>query len=319
MIASTVLRRFRGGTRALLHLAGHGRPARALLFGPLSLGDDLLCTTVLREARSRGAPFAMMTTHPELFAGNSDPSAVLPVDDYYIAALRRLGTRVVQPYYNTAVPGDRARDGLPPHHIVAEMCRLAGLSGEIALRPYLHLTPDERAAGRRLPRQIAIQSTCLNAAIPYPTKEWGDARFSEVARQLRPDFSLVQLGGARDPALPVDLDLRGRTTLREAAAVLSESLVFIGLEGFLAHLARAIDCPAVIVHGGRAPEGIFSYSANRNLYSRPPCSPCGLRTDCPNNLECLAAISPTVVAVAAREIVARPPTRPLAAETFLLS
>jgi ADP-heptose:LPS heptosyltransferase len=187
------------------------------------------------------------------------------------------------------------------------MCRLAGLTGEISLRPYLTLTDAERAAAPRMDRQIAIQSTGLNAAIPYSTKEWGSQRFAEVARLLSTDFPLVQLGAARDPLLPgVALDLRGKTTLREAAAIQAASLCFVGLEGFLAHLARAVDVPSVIVHGGRAPAGIFDYPANINFYARPDCSPCGLQDGCPYGLKCMTAITPEQVAAAVRKLAASP-------------
>lgn len=300
------------------NVARWGLPPRTLLFGPLSLGDDLLCTAVLREARRHGQPFAMMTARPELFLGNPDPARVLPVDDDFAAGLRRLGRRVIKPYYVSAHPTDAARDVLPSRHIIAEMCAQAGLTGEIALRPYLHLTDEERAAGRRFPRQIALHSTGLAAAIPYPTKEWGAARFAEVARQLAPDAQLIQLGAASDPALPVALDLRGKTRLREAAAILAASDVFIGLEGFLTHLARAVDCPAVVVFGGRASPAIFGYTANRNLTTAPECSPCGLRAGCPHDVKCMSAIAPDAIVRATREVLAHPPSRPLRQDVFQL-
>jgi ADP-heptose:LPS heptosyltransferase len=300
------------------NVARWGLPARSLLFGPLSLGDDLLCTAVLREARKRGLPFAMMTARPELFLGNPDPERVIPVDDDFAAGLRRLGKTVVKPYYVGAHPADSACDLLPGRHIVAEMCAQAGLAGEVALRPYLHLTEAERAAGKKFARQLALHSTGLGAAIPYPAKEWSPERFAEVARQLAPEIKLVQLGAAGDPALPVDLDLRGKTRLREAAAVLAASEAFIGLEGFLTHLARAVDCPAVVVMGGRAPEGIFGYAANRNLYAHPECSPCTRRTGCPHAMQCMTAIAPADVLRSARELLADPPARPLAVESAVI-
>lgn len=293
--------------RLALRLAAWGVPPRCLVFGPLSLGDDLLCTAVLREGRRRGRPFTMFTARPELFAGNPDPLAVRAIDDHFLALLRRLGRQVVSPYYVTADPTAPDRDVLPPRPVIAEMCRLAGLDGAVALRPYLALTPGELAAAPRLPRQLALHSTGLAAALPYPTKEWGADRFAALARLLAPDFSLVQLGAPRDPLLPgIALDLRGRTTLRQAAAVQAASLLFIGLEGFLVHLARAVDCPAVVIHGGRAGPGIFDYPENRNLHAAPPCAPCGLRTGCPHDLACLTAIPPATVAAAVRELAARP-------------
>jgi hypothetical protein len=304
---SSLLRRIRRLPSLATHFARWGVPRRALLFGPLSLGDDLLCTAVLREARQRGTPFAMFTARPELFAGNADPLRLLPIDDYYVAALRRLGARVVQPYYLARDSQRSDRDVLPPHHIIVEMCRLAGLRGTISLRPYFSVTDEERARGALHPRQIALHSSGMSAAIPYANKEWGAGRFAAVARLLAPEFKLVQIGSAGDPALPVDTDLRGQTTLRETAAILAASVAFVGLEGFLAHLARAVDCPAAIVFGGRAKPETFGYAANRNFYSAVPCAPCGLRNTCDYALECMTRITPAEVATAVRELAGRMP------------
>ena len=254
----------------------------------------------------------MMTARPELFAGNPDPERILPIDDDYAAGLRRLGRTVTKPYYLRADPMRPGRDLLPGHHIIVEMCRVAGITGDVTLRPYLHLTPEEKRAGRRnaLP-VIALQSSVLSAGVPYPTKEWALCNWEQVVSLLRPHARLVQLGSASDPALPVDEDLRGKTTLREAAAVLAGSAVFVGLEGFLTHLARAVDCPSVVVMGGRAPREVFGYAANVNLLSAPGCAPCGLREGCPHDLECMRMIEPETVLAAALKILASPPERPL--------
>jgi CDP-glycerol glycerophosphotransferase len=154
--------------------------------------------------------------------------------------------------------------------------------------------------------------------LPYPTKEWGVARLAAVTRELARDFNLVQLGATTDPVLPVGRDLRGQTSLREAAAILAASEVFVGLEGFLAHLARAVDCPSVVVLGGRARPETFGYACNVNFYRAVECSPCGLREGCPHDLKCLADILPETVAAAVRELAARHPSRPLPAETAML-
>lgn len=291
-----------------VRLATWGTPKRALVFGPKSLGDDLLCTAVLREARQRGKPFVMFTARPELFAGNADPSAIHSIDNHYLALLARLRRPAISPYYATTDPANIDRDVVPSHHVITEMCRLAGLKGEISIRPYLHLTSNELNAAPHLPRQIAIHSSGLSAAFPYRTKEWGIKRFETLAKLLAGSFSLVQLGSPNDPALPgVALDLRGQTSLREAAAVQAASIVFVGLEGFLTHLARSVDCPSVVIHGGRAESRVFGYSANINLHSQPPCSPCYLRNSCPHDMACMSAISPEEVSEAVSKLAGRPP------------
>jgi hypothetical protein len=287
-------------------LLRHGLPARTLLFGALSVGDDLLCSTVLREARLRGLPFAMMTSRPALFANNPDPSALLPVDDYHARLLRALGRRVIQPYYAASDPAEPDRDVFADGHILARMCSLAGLEGEIALRPYFHLTEAERAAGRRAPRQIAFQTSAAAAAQPFANKEWIPARFGEVVAGLPAGLTAIQLGSPADPPLAGALDLRGRTTLREAAAVIAGSDAFVGLEGFLAHMARAVDRRAVIVLGGRVPAGTVGYPCNEYLSAPMPCAPCGLRNRCAFGRNCLAGVSAGDVLAAIGRALARP-------------
>ncbi len=315
---SRLLGRLAVAPRMARRLLAWGAPGRSVAFGPKSLGDDLLCTAVLREARKRGRPMVMFSNRPELFAGNPDPVAVRPIDDHFITLLRRLGRAPTFPYYVANDPASAHRDIVPPRHIIAEMCRLCGLEGEIALRPYLSLDAAELDAAPRLERQVAIHSSGLAAAIPYRTKEWGADRFAALARLLSRDYSLVQLGSPSDPLLPgVALDLRGRTTLRGAAAAQANSLLFVGLEGFLTHLARAVDCPAVVVHGGRAAPKAFGYAANLDLHAAPPCSPCGLRDGCPHELACMTQITPERVAAAVHELAARP-RAPLAVETAFI-
>ena len=86
-------------------------------------------------------------------------------------------------------------------------------------------------------------------------------------------------------------DLRGKTTLRESAAILSRSLAFVGQVGFLMHLARAVECRAVILYGGREHPSQSGYSCNENLYSEVGCSPCWRLNSCPYDKECMRRIS----------------------------
>jgi hypothetical protein len=257
----------------------------------------------------------MCTARPELFVRNPDPSAVLPIDDYFVRLLRATGRAVVSPYYATADLGNRERDLFYPGHILAEMCRLAGLQGQVALRPYMYLSPEELARSRIASRTLVVHSTAAAAKVPFATKEWGPARFSDVVTSLAGEFSTVQLGSLSDPPLPVTHDLRGRTSLRETAAILANATVHLGLEGFLAHLARAVDCPAVVVLGGRVLPSTVGYSANINLYASVPCAPCGLRNGCPHHLVCQEQITVEAVIAAVRELSSRPRDRNLPVDT----
>jgi hypothetical protein len=275
---------------ALTHL-----PPRYLLQYDGGIGDSLLISAIGRELRRRGQRGIWVATrHGELFRGNPDFDRVLETASRVNAYARRCGARVVDPSYARFDPASD-RHVYRTGHQVAVMCAATGITGEVVLRPYLHLTAAERAAGRIAPRQLVIQSSGSAARYAIPNKEWFPERFAAVATALIRDYTVLQVGSATDPLLPGVRDLRGRTSLRETAALLSQAQLFIGLEGFLMHLARAVDCRSVIVYGGHAHPGKLGYSSNYNLFTPLPCAPCNQRSVCAHNRQCMRAITPEEV------------------------
>jgi hypothetical protein len=297
-----LMSRARAAPRVAWKLARYGRPRRLVLFGPVSIGDDLMCTAIFREWRRRGENGSwMMSRHPGLFAENPDIDRVVPIDDYYAQAVGQLGTQVVRPYYVSLRP-DETEAELPSAHFIRQMCALAGLQGEVALRPYLHLSEAERAGGRISARQISIHSTGRTASFFSANKEWGAERFQQVAAALRDEFDLVQLGAASDPPLAGARDLRGKTTLRESAAIVAASRAVICQEGFLMHLARAVDVRSVVIYGGALDPRLTGYIANENLFTAMPCGPCWRPGRCDFDRTCMTRITVNDVVAAARRI-----------------
>jgi hypothetical protein len=278
------------------------------------IGDDLMGTTVFHELKKRDTGgLALATQNPVLFDHNPDVNQVLWHPHPSLNRWLREGLPFVRLGYADYDPA-RDADVPPPEHILAATCRLAGITGPVELRPYLFLTREELAAGRLADKQVAMQSSGLAAAYPMRNKEWYPPRFQEVCSVLGRDFSVIQLGSASDPKLEGATDLRGKTTLRESASLLANSVVFVGLVGFLMHLARAVDCRAVIVYGGRESPTQTGYAANQNLYSPVACAPCWLRNTCDYNHKCMDMISVEQVVAAAAEQISRHGT-PLEVET----
>lgn len=282
-------------------LMQHGRLRRVVRFHG-GLGDELMCTAVLHEWRRRGGTgLAVMTATPDLFLGNPDADAILPMDYRFDDVIRRVKGRLFDLQYARSVP-ELDMDLLPGCHVITRMCGSAGVRGRVAKRPYLHLSPAERAGGKMAPRQVAVQSSGMTARHPMQTKEWFPDRFQAVVGALRGNFTFVQIGSANDPPLAGVIDLRGRTSVRRTAAVLAGSVAFLGLEGFLMHLARAVGTRGAIVIGGRIPPWQFGYGCNENLTAEPACSPCWLRDRCPHDRECMRRIEPERVVEAVRRV-----------------
>jgi ADP-heptose:LPS heptosyltransferase len=272
-----------------------GRPQR-VFHGGGGIGDDLLCTTVFRELKKRGVSHIVMRTfYEELFQGNPDVDIIIRKKIPIVGPLMVHGLNLVQITHEL----------LWKEHFIITLCRSANISGEVALRPYFSLLPAEIAAGRIFDRQIVIQSAALGSTVPMKNKEWYPERFQEVAKQLQGKASLIQLGTPLDPPLKGALDLRGKTSLREAAAILANSQVFVGLVGFLMHLARSVDCRSVIVFGGREAPGITGYIANKNLVGATPCSPCWLDNTCDYDRQCMKMIPVEAVVDATMQQITR--------------
>jgi hypothetical protein len=275
---------------ARVALAVGGLPTIALYFNG-GLGDHIMCSAVARELRRRGTKTVwQLTPFAEVFTGNSDVVAV-PAD----FRLHRLCALLGIPCVDLEYPSP------PATHLIADMCAKVGIRGVVDLRPRVLLSDAERGEGKVVSRsQIAIQTSSSAARYPMQNKQWPHERFQVVADALKAEFDLVQLGAASDPALRDVLDLRGKTTVRQSAAILSQSQVFIGLVSGVMHLARAVECRSVIVYGGRENPSQSGYSANENLHWNGPCAPCWLRNDCDFDRRCMSEILPEHVIAASR-------------------
>jgi ADP-heptose:LPS heptosyltransferase len=294
-------------TWAAGELVRHGRPRELVHFYGQTPGDDLMCTAVLHEMRRRGRRDVwMMSRFPELFERNPDVDVVVPFDERYERLAEWVGGRSWYAHYG-GHDHEADRSPNPERHIIALMCQACDISGPVTLRPYLHLSADEREIGRIGKRQIALHSSGQSAFSAMKNKEWLPERMPAVVNALRGEFTLVQLGAPSDPPLHGCVDLRGRTSVRESAAVIANSELFLGQVGFLMHLARAVDRPAVIIYGGREKPWQSGYSCNTNLATTLPCSPCWRWNACDNVIErrCMKLIGVDEVVSAVRERAAR--------------
>jgi ADP-heptose:LPS heptosyltransferase len=176
----------------------------------------------------------------------------------------------------------------------------------VSIRPYLELTDTEKYRARWAAGRIVIQSGGNGARHPARNKQWYPERFEAVVKDLYREWEFVQLGSTEDLSLQYATDLRGVTTMREAAAILYNARLYVGAVGFLMHLARAVECPSVIVFGGREAPWQSGYMCNANLYSPVPCAPCWRWNSCELDRKCMTDISVADVVSAIRAMIGKP-------------
>lgn len=298
------------------------RPDLLLYFG-FAPGDDLLCTAALRELRKRRQCRPLMVSnHRELFIRNEDPAYLRPlwrrwsIDDSTVTICQRYariwGAEFKRPHYAPLDGEDQSKP--PSQHIIAEICADVGITGPVSIRPYLTLTDEERQQGEWARGKIVIQSSGMAARHPIRNKQWPQERFQGVVDALHKEIDFVQLGSVTDPPLQHAEDLRGSTSIRETAAILHNARLYFGTVGLLMHLARAVECPGVIVFGGREAPWQSGYICNTNLYTAVPCAPCWRWNSCEFDRKCMTDISVSDAVSAIRGTIDRP-RGPLAVET----
>jgi ADP-heptose:LPS heptosyltransferase len=249
-----------------------------------------------------------------LFDGNEDVSLILPAGRHYrIDApllsiyrefAKKWGAEFRTIHYSSFDGSDRSEP--PALHAIAAMCASVGISGRVSIRPYLNLSEDEKARARWATDCVIIQSSGMGALSPMANKQWFPERFQAIVDELKGQFKFVQLGSAEDPPLKHAKDLRNITTMREAAAIMHHARLYVGTVGFLMHLARAVECPSVIVFGGREAPWQSGYICNLNLYTPLPCAPCWRWNTCEFDRQCMRDIRVGDVISAIQQMMERP-------------
>lgn len=289
------------------------------------IGDELLLTTVAHEFKKRKDDIRIwqVSHSPELLKYNDDYSQVFDWQHIHLRFSNLLNSRRVNlSYSEQIIPGEL--EGPPPHHIIAELCRKAGIYGNVEIRPYLYLTEEEKQQGRLYQHQIVLHCVGESSYENVMTnKIWPKERFDTVVRMIKKqkdvlnNTEIIQVGLAEDPYIDGCVDLRGKTSLRETAAIINQSDAFIGTSGLLSHMARAVDCRAVIIYGGREHSYQTGYICNENLDSFLPCAPCWRWNKCDYDRKCMRMITPENVLEALQKVINKKKV-PLETETVTI-
>jgi lipopolysaccharide heptosyltransferase II len=158
----------------------------------------------------------------------------------------------------------------------------------------------------------------------WATNRWPPEAFAAAARRLAEErgWKIVVLGGGPDTSVAgvvalmlenagaAPLNLAGRLSLLESAAVLLNCDLLLTNASGLMHVAAALRVPAVVLFGSTVPAfGFAPYRSPARVLGIEglPCRPCTHRgrTACPlGHFKCMREIEPDRVIESARELLA---------------
>ena len=156
-----------------------------------------------------------------------------------------------------------------------------------------------RAAGADLSKPvIALGAGSTNSM----AKRWGSARFADLndrlCNELNAETFLVGAASETDVTQEVvrlsgskPIDLAGKTTVAEAAALLSVAELLVANDMGLSHAAPAVGTPTITIFGPTNPITTRPYSVNAVVIrNEVECSPCMLR-ECPIDHRCMTGVT----------------------------
>lgn len=175
--------------------------------------------------------------------------------------------------------------------------------------PRLHVAPAAASTARELLREFGLEPgayVVFAAFTTRPQKHWFDDAWRELSRRLRAQTALVPvlLGGPGDRAAaealvqgaPEIVDLAGRTDLAQAAALVREAGLVIGVDTGLTHMGVAFGVPTVALFGSTCPYTVTGRANARVIRHRLACSPCHRAPTCGDAFTCMRDITPERVA-----------------------
>ncbi len=187
------------------------------------------------------------------------------------------------------------------------------------IKLYFPLQPSEKEKAEKFLRALEIKRSdvlvCINPGANFPGKRWPVENFAQIGQKLIAEYEakILVVGGAFEKPLAADLcgkigekgilNLAGRTSIRELAAILERCDLMLTNDTGPMHLAVAVGCPVVALCG---PGNPYRYGPlgekNQVIHSDISCFPCRYPTRCRQNFACMKTIETEKVIHACRFI-----------------
>lgn len=178
----------------------------------------------------------------------------------------------------------------------------------LASRQFLLITPELSCRWRELLGAFADQEyIVIFPGASIPERRWPVVAFHDLARQCnKHGLAVVVVGGGEDVETGEGIiagcngvNLAGKTTLAETAAILSCAQLLVSGDSGVLHLASGVGCASVALFGPGivnkwAPSGNKHRVVSLNL-SCSPCTSFGTTPECHENGRCIKDISVDMV------------------------
>jgi ADP-heptose:LPS heptosyltransferase len=189
-------------------------------------------------------------------------------------------------------------------------------SGELANWSLGLTAPEREAAAAALGTLAQWPLIVCGPGTKMQAKDWGQENWRSLLTRLHAEYprhGLALIGAKEDAGVAEyaaqewtgpKVNLCGRLTPRETAAVLEHAHVFLGPDSGPMHLAASVGVPCTIAFSARGLPGIWypSGSQHQVIYHQTSCYGCNLETCIVEARRCLTSITVDEMVVAAGRV-----------------
>ena len=149
------------------------------------------------------------------------------------------------------------------------------------------LTEEDKRLADSFIRDLKLRQdelVCLHPGSTAPSNQWPIERYRSLIAELgRRGLSFIVIGALDEKHIvdavcrdnPYALNLAGRTTVAQAAALIEKSALFIGSDSGPLHMAVAVGTPSIGLIGGGHPRFHLYSRENVRIIKKPVyCAPC---------------------------------------------
>ncbi len=204
-----------------------------------------------------------------------------------------------------AICGSHSKDHVIERYL--DVARYLGADVQEVSYPMPDLTAESASVAEKLQQQqVTGDYVVFVPGARWQTKEWPVEYYAQLAKMLTDEGMPVVLAGGPDDCAkgrkikelctsPKLVDLTGKTSLRELAALIKGCAVYISADTGPLHFAAALKKPLIAMYGPTKADRTGPYGSDRAsvLLSPAECAGC-LKKSC-NNWHCMYDITPQTV------------------------
>lgn len=261
-----------------------------------ALGDNLFLATMAHEIKKRNPDCVIhvITGLPVLFERNPDVDFVSPEPQ---KPMKHMGKHLI--HYESLFPWKKNI-----LHYCLDQVGIKNVSDE-DLKTYIYPSSSDYEYIDQKISHIRNERIIVIATIAGPRtdkKNWPIDYWEDLTNKLLvDDFAIVKIGLEYNELDDIEikhpkfLDLTGKTSIHQSAALLSKADLLISPVTGVLHLAAAFNTPALAIVGGSEPGVATQFLNGHYIENRPECADCYEQGPCINDFKCLKQITPGLV------------------------